>query len=215
MPATLEQSAHRYRNDDGSEAAATWVFAKDTDGSLDVDTQYRMRFALKETTNFFFEKSATYALYYDKNSSGGFSPVTTSSSNIQIKPSIHYAHATDCTQQISAPDLYKATTNLMSEQNTVTLNGRFRGRTTETEWCFELIGADLNDLDTIALRIYRNAAPIEVYTQVPIITVNKPAAPPQGLQAVRGRDLLAALQLEKREKVVVEDPEAERRLTHD
>lgn len=166
--------------------AATWVFAKDTNGSLDVGTKYRMRFALKETTNFFFEEGTIYNVLYNKNSSGNFLQVTGSSSNIQIRTSTHYAHGDDCTQQISSPDPYKTFTDLMSEQNTVALGARFRGRTTETEWCFELIGADLNDGDTIELRIYRATGVIEGYTKVPVITAYKP--PPlwteKGISAV-------------------------------
>lgn len=42
-PASLEQEGYRFRNDDGSEAAATWKAAQDTDVTLTPDSPARLR----------------------------------------------------------------------------------------------------------------------------------------------------------------------------
>jgi hypothetical protein len=47
--ATIVQDSFRYRNDNGNETGATWVYALNTDGSLNVDTNYRMRYLVKNT----------------------------------------------------------------------------------------------------------------------------------------------------------------------
>ena len=47
----IEQEGFRFRNDDGSESAATWKASQDTNISLAADTAFRLRFLLKATGN--------------------------------------------------------------------------------------------------------------------------------------------------------------------
>jgi len=49
--ATIEQEGFRFRNDDGSESAATWKANQDTNITLAADTAFRLRFLLKATGN--------------------------------------------------------------------------------------------------------------------------------------------------------------------
>lgn len=46
---TLEQEGFRFRNDDGSESAATWRQAQDTDDSVAVETAVRLRMIVNAT----------------------------------------------------------------------------------------------------------------------------------------------------------------------
>lgn len=50
-PATLTQSAFRFRNDDGSETTATWRQTQNTNDSNTVSTRFRLRFLLNATNN--------------------------------------------------------------------------------------------------------------------------------------------------------------------
>jgi len=49
--AIIEQEGFRFRNDDGSESAATWKANQDTNITLAADTAFRLRFLLKATGN--------------------------------------------------------------------------------------------------------------------------------------------------------------------
>lgn len=180
--ATTDQSHFRFRNDDGSEAAATWIAAVDTEVTVDAATIFRLRFAIKETSNFFFEGEPApapgYWLFYNLNAAG-LVRVTTTSPAMQSRLSTHFADGDSCTQQISAPDLYKALTELMDEDGQADLNGRFRGRTTETEWSLQLVPADLNDGDVFSIALRRGVSgqpfSFEAYSQTPVLRVTKTA----------------------------------------
>jgi len=49
--ASIEQEGFRFRNDDGSESAATWKANQDTNITLAANTTFRLRFLLKATGN--------------------------------------------------------------------------------------------------------------------------------------------------------------------
>jgi len=49
--ASIEQEGFRFRNDDGSESAATWKANQDVNINLAADTAFRLRFLLKATGN--------------------------------------------------------------------------------------------------------------------------------------------------------------------
>jgi hypothetical protein len=48
---SIEQEGFRFRNDDGSESAATWKANQDVNINLAADTAFRLRFLLKATGN--------------------------------------------------------------------------------------------------------------------------------------------------------------------
>lgn len=62
-PATLEQEGFRFRNDDGSESAATWRQTQDTDDSVAVSTNVRMRVLVNAVNN---PDAGHYKLQYRK-----------------------------------------------------------------------------------------------------------------------------------------------------
>ena len=60
---TLEQEGFRFRNDDGSESAATWRQSQDTNDSVAVSTTMRLRMLINATNN---PDAAHYKLQYRK-----------------------------------------------------------------------------------------------------------------------------------------------------
>ncbi len=64
---TLEQEGFRWRNDDGSQAAATWRQAQDVNDSVDLLTNIRLRMLLNSTGN---NPSQSYGLQVRKQGAG-------------------------------------------------------------------------------------------------------------------------------------------------
>jgi len=64
---TLEQEGFRWRNDDGSESAATWKENQDVDATISKETNVRLRFLLNATGD---PDSTQYKLQYKKTSDG-------------------------------------------------------------------------------------------------------------------------------------------------
>ena len=60
---SVEQEGFRFRNDDGSESAATWKAAQDVDASIAIDERFRLRFLLNATGD---PAAQSYQLEYRK-----------------------------------------------------------------------------------------------------------------------------------------------------
>lgn len=72
-PATpIEQEGARARNDDGSETAATWVAAQDSNFNHPLDTNLRMRYLLNATGD---PATAAFRLEYKLSTDGTYLPV--------------------------------------------------------------------------------------------------------------------------------------------
>ena len=66
--ASLTQYAFRFRNDDGSESAATWDAAENTNVSLSPGSKIRLRVGIDATGN---PESKDFQLEYRRKPSGG------------------------------------------------------------------------------------------------------------------------------------------------
>jgi hypothetical protein len=71
-PATLTQTHFRWRNDDGSETTATWAAAEDTNVSIALATNTRLRAQVKTTGD---APATAYTLYYKKSTDSVWLPV--------------------------------------------------------------------------------------------------------------------------------------------
>ena len=79
-----QQAGFRYRNDDGDETSATWMYNLDTNGEVDVDTVFRLRILLDEYAG--NDETDGYELEYN-HESGGWNDITTISSVVQLAAS--------------------------------------------------------------------------------------------------------------------------------
>jgi hypothetical protein len=93
------QEGSRARNDDGTEATATWRQNKDVDDTQDLDTVYRIRFEILNDSGF-TSSNTQFGLEAQKNG-GAFFDVTDLSSDIQIIAS-QLVDEGDTTQIISS-----------------------------------------------------------------------------------------------------------------
>lgn len=169
----------RYRNDDGSETGATWIYANDTDGDLNVDTIYRMRIEMTESGG---AATNNVALQWEYNHSAapGWNSVTASAAPIQAVSSAETSwtitDADDTTQQLGGGGTYETPNAAYTEGG---LGGGASldwgiGTLCETELCFQIPAGQVADNDTILLRCTA-VGKDNVYTTAPTIVVNEAA----------------------------------------
>jgi hypothetical protein len=72
VPYTLTQEGFRFRNDDGSETTATWAAAQDTNTTLPLATNVRLRVLVDAAAD---PPTAPYTLYYKKTTDSTWAPV--------------------------------------------------------------------------------------------------------------------------------------------
>lgn len=170
---SFTQYDFRLRNDDGSETTATWVAAINTNASLNVDTNYRVRFSIINgglggwTTK-------TFNLYYSRN--GGTYEAIGSGKPVKFAASVNFAQGDDTTQQLSATGTYITDNNAMCESAGATNSGA-ASSFFEVEFCIQIDSNYVDDGDTIALRVYIALVALNTYSATPSITVVKGGAP--------------------------------------
>ena len=188
---SLSQIHFRHRADDGSETAATWLTAEDTNWTKLVDTNFRVRFTVDETAGG-AESNINLRLQYNRNAAG-WNDVTSSSAVVRAFTSTHYADEAATTRQLTAP-LTVFVTGAMDDGDGLAGSGNqidftVGGEFTEVEYCIQIVGADVTNNDTIQLRVVRSGGTLDAWPATPTVTVDKPAAPIGGEQmvALRGR----------------------------
>lgn len=171
MPFRLTQVTFRARNDDGSEAAATWKATAGSDWTQLVDTNFRVRFRLDETGGTAWTNK-TFNLRYSLNG-GAYTAVGTGQPVI-FASSGNFAQGDDCTEQLTGgTGTFIANNNGMCE-SAGAINSGTGGYLFEVEFCIQIAGASVSHNDTINLRIYDGNSAINTYTDTPVITVSKP-----------------------------------------
>lgn len=175
---TINQESARGRNDDGNETTATWKANADTVYTQLVGTNFRHRILVQLTTSVSknnFAETWQYSL-----GGGTFTDITTSSSVVKAVLTAQYAGPIDTTQQIGAGTF--VTTNAALIENTgagsTTVPDMAGNDEFEAEGCFQIVGGDVSDADTIRLRLQVDAADFNNYNSASLfdITVDKPAA---------------------------------------
>jgi hypothetical protein len=172
MAVEFTQTDYRFRNDDGSEAAATWKAAANTNINGDVTSgnlDLRIRIAAQEvgTTAATF----TASLWVSKNG-GAYAAISDVTSNVKSVDSANLTDNANTTQQITGFTFVAGRVddvdNIMSSTSSIAQNSG-----TEFEWMIRLISADLANGDTLDFRVYRSGAPITTYTNTGRITIIK------------------------------------------
>lgn len=171
---SLEQQAFRIRNDNGSETTATWVANQNTNATLNVDTNYRIRFQVQENGG--ESEVQLFQLQYNLNSAG-YNNVDGASSVVRASASANFADGDNTTQQLTGGS-GTFTAGEMDEndgtgtQITVPASGY-----TEWEYCFQVRSADVANNDTVQLRVIRGPGSLlDTYTVTPAITVSEATA---------------------------------------
>ncbi len=169
---TSDQSGYRWRNDDGSETAATWIELLDTTTDIDVSSsniQKRLRLAISETGGAEGSEGAGFQLEFSING-GAYTNLTTTSTGVKAYDSSNLVEEEggDCTQQISAPDTFVSTNEGIIEDGSGDFEVAFGGTdTSEAEYTIEFITADLSDNDSINFRV----AALDGWTSVANATI--------------------------------------------
>lgn len=172
-PSFDQAEAFQFRDDDGNETGGTFLGAVNSDQTLDVDTNYRVRFEVGET-GAGVSNNNIFTLEYDHNS-GGFTAVT-ATSPLQWAASPNYAPG-DTTQQIG--DGTYVGTNACQIESAATNDGTvdFAGNdNVEVEYCFTIDSGQVADTDTIVVRLVADKGVGNTRTQTATITVNEAAA---------------------------------------
>lgn len=169
QPAVYGLTHYRFRNDDGSETAATWVAAIDTGATLNVDTNYRVRFVIDNhgATN------GSPSLKWQRNYKGaGWSDLT--SSFLKISLSGHFADGDGTTQQVGSGTFNAG--EMDENASTGAISIPF-GEETEVEFCLQVVGIDVDHNDTIELRAVETDGTVlgSYISPLPTITVNEPS----------------------------------------
>jgi hypothetical protein len=185
------QESFRWRLDDDSETAATWLKAANVDigvgstGDVALDTNVRLRIV---TTNAGDAASngvlqQLQARVDQGEGFGAFFDVTPTSTFV-VKSTL-VGGPTDgdpTTEQIGGTGTFFSQANdsgsgsVMDDNANPSAFGEVgAGRFTETEWCIQFVGADLDDGDVVELRFTNDSGATLSYTVTPSVTISEVA----------------------------------------
>ena len=163
------QTRARWRNDDGSEAAATWRTIEGAGVSLPIDsvpldTNIRLRIQVDETGG--VAGTISPRLRYALNG-GAYTVVDAASSVARSSASPNVADGVATTAQLTAPaGNFRA--GSIDEVDGACADVVFlAGEYTELEWCIQIRSADVAVGDTIDFRCYNDTATLNTYTATP------------------------------------------------
>lgn len=186
--ASLDQVHYRFRNDDGSESAATWIDAEDTNiivgsgGSVELDTNIRLRITVDDTASG-IENNVNLQLQYNKNTLG-WNSVNATSLNVRSSASGNFADDDNTTRQLTIPTggSFITPNSGMDEDNGIA------GETNdidyvdglhdfvEVEFCFIVRSTDVTNDDAIQFRVVRApGGTLDAWSVTPQITVSQTA----------------------------------------
>ncbi|MCH9046449.1 MAG: hypothetical protein IIA40_10120 [SAR324 cluster bacterium] len=172
----LNQDGFRGRNDDGSESAATWKAALNTDWTQAVDENFRIRFLVTETGGA-ASNNVQPQLQYNLNSAG-WNDVNATSLVARSSLSPNFAEGDNTTQQLGAGTFITPNSGmdedegLAGEANNIDFAGNDE---VEVEFCLQIRGADVVDSDTLQFRVTNAGTLLDNYNQTPTVTVSEGA----------------------------------------
>jgi hypothetical protein len=168
--ASFTQTRFRFRNDDGSETTATWKDSENVNITMGVDTNFRVRIQVDETTPTTWA-TTRWNYYYSKN--GGAYEIISGTTPIKYSLSGNFANGDDSTAQMTAPTgTFLANNNQMRESTTsLTNTSTGSGQYFEAELCLTLDSTQIADADTYDIRVYYGlGTPCDTYSQTPRVT---------------------------------------------
>lgn len=171
--AAFTQSHARFRNDNGTEATATYLALEDANATLLVDTNYRIRIQVDETAGG-GSNNFTGVLRYSHNS-GAYTAVSASSAVVRASASANLTDEEATTAQLTAPTgTFVAGAVDEADGSAGTTQIDFAaGQYTELEYCFQIVSGDVVNGDTIDFRVYRGAVVLNSYAVTIRATVSE------------------------------------------
>ena len=166
----LQQHSFRGRNDDGSESTATWKgLTVNNNWTQNVDENFRVRFLVKETAGI-AKDNYKPQLQYNRNGDGWFD-VNELSSIVRASDSPNLTDGEDTTQQVGSGTFVSPNDGVDEVNGTAggTVCDFVGNDECEFEYCAQIRSADVDNLDTIELRLVS----INTYTETPIVTVSE------------------------------------------
>lgn len=148
---SISVNHYRFRNDDGSESAATWLAAQDTNVVVTIagNLAFRLRLSYSEDTNA-FPNLISWGLQYSKNG-GAAVTVVTASACITGNVSGNVSDGSNTTNQLTvdAPNSYVTRAGVVNNANAASSAFTLSAlQQTEVEWSLNLIAADVASGDT-------------------------------------------------------------------
>lgn len=178
MAVTIGQIGFRLRNDDGNETGATWKQNQNVNDTIDVATNFRVRFAMQNSGSN-AANNLVAQLEYTLNDSNMANSVNVNASASAIRPSAspNLADAANLTQQLSGETGTFIGATAFDEVDGAAGGGSLDVPASgcfEVEYCLQIQSAGVNDNDVIRLKVTNNGTDFTgSYSQIPNITVNK------------------------------------------
>jgi hypothetical protein len=171
MAVAWTQVSARFRNDNGSEAAATWKAALNVNLKAGPSLQLRLRICVKcsGTTS----GSFTPQLRYSKNAAA-YTSVTASSADVRAVDSPNLTDDAATTKQISVNANWSAG-KVDDVSGAMTSTAVTTGYDTEMEWSIKLEDSALANGDTLDFRCYNSTTAFGTYSTTLRLTVSKAA----------------------------------------
>jgi hypothetical protein len=176
-PTLFDQVGFRARNDDGSESAATWKAAANTNWSQPSGEIFRLRFLLdKISGSSALQDTLSYQYQYasDGVNFGSWTGINASSSVAKTSPSSHFASGNATTDQLGGTGTFRAGTMLEAPNSGVSGSTAIAaGEHTEHEVALSLTSGDVVDGGKVRFRIVASGSnPFSInYTLVPELTI--------------------------------------------
>ena len=146
------------------------------DAVLVVDTDYGWHFRIESSGSVSAED--TFKIQYKHiEGTNTWTDVTDSSDVIRVSATADFANGADVPEFIEGLFNYYANNNAALDTSGALTLGAVLGSDSSFEGHlnFQILGSTVNDEDTVQLRVvYSDGDELEVYTDTPIITVNKP-----------------------------------------
>jgi len=164
------QVAFRYRDDDGSESAATWRQNINTNDTLTIDTTYRMRIGVQGTHVGSGSSDLVAGFQYNVDAAG-WNNITTSSSNVKAVASADTSWTINdddsTTEQLAQSQTFVA--GKMDETGTCTAVSISETEESEWELVFQLV-SPLAGGEAVQIKIVDSGSDLFAYTLTPSIT---------------------------------------------
>lgn len=153
----LNQTDFRFREDSGNEATATWLANANINISIDVDTDFRYRVVVAETAGSTNPETVNLLLEFSLNS-GAFAAVTGSSS-VQFATFTGSSDTDATTQQIGSGSFVAGELDNTGAVSNLDL----QSSETEMEYCLTLDSGQIDNDDTIDLRVVNSGVDLNTY----------------------------------------------------